>query len=250
MITQFRASRLLLPMALAFLLGCAGCGCDGMTENRLLVFLDQTDKSVFEHIKDDAAGIIKRLGKSLFPCEECRGGVIRVVQVRDNCQNKPLLDGRFAPLPEGTDPAGAVPNDYQNFIKAVKAFSVSVAQDSTVSGYTATCLYEPLCKELVDITDNSKVAPGAIKVIIYSDMLENSSMETSLYKHDSLTVETFESRLKEKYDIEIPNLNGGEIYIINHSDIKNQNKVRYACGLWKEMFVGHGAKVIGPKSSY
>jgi hypothetical protein len=215
-------------------------------ENRLLIFLDQTDPRVFEAIRSDSTQLINKGLKRLFPCEPCLCGRLKVVQVRDNCQNKPLLKMGFPVLPVEVDPDGILPKDYQNFLKGLKGFQL----DSMPTGFQKTCLYEPLCQELTELTEGQQ-GQGKTQVVIYSDMLENNGDRgTSLYAQKNLEADSFELQLIKRFKLVLPDLKDVEIHLVNHRNTQNDDQVRYACSLWKAIFERHGAKVIGPKAVY
>jgi|1048.fasta_scaffold16403_2 hypothetical protein len=244
-IFSLKAPSLILILGL-LLSSCAGCDEDPL-QNKLLVFLDMTDPTMFHQVRDDASEALKKLSKSFFRVVEYEGGSLRIVRVRDNCQNKPLFSSSYAPLPAGVSPFGVLPNDYQLFLKSMKQFQL----DSAASGYTKTCLYEPLCNELIELTKTVFPKKGKIELLIYSDMLENNGKDsTSLYKNKSLDSETFEARLVRQYKLELPSLEGVKIHIINHRNVKNDDLIRYSGLLWKEMFERHGATVVGPKADF
>jgi hypothetical protein len=244
-----RLVTLTFPLASFF----SSCECSETTENRLLIFLDQTDNNIFHSVKDDVSATIAKLSKKMFACLECQGGYLRIVRVVDNCQNRPILEESYQPLEQDVNPADILPTDYQKFLHSAKNYSVSIAQDSTVAGFRNTCLYEPICKELTRLVKRDENAPPGqfTRVVIYSDLLEHTSdTSTDLYKQDSLNSNEFEARLKKRYNIELPNLAGIEIHIITFTSLKTQDRIRYAGGLWKEMLESHGAKVDGPKPNY
>jgi hypothetical protein len=251
--TTYIKQALFACLSFFFLLaGCDGSeSCSGKT-NKLLIFLDQTDKNVFHSVKDDVGSAISKNSKRMFPCRPCEGGYLRIVRVIDNCQNRPLLENSYLPLPEGITSADILPKDYTKFLHSIKNYSAEIALDSTVSGFKNTCLYEPICKELNSLVNKFDGSSGGhTKVIIYSDMLEHTEdAATDLYKQDTLASADFEERLKKRFKIELPDLSGVEVHIITATNTKTQDKVRYAGTLWKEMFENHGAKVDGPKPNF
>jgi hypothetical protein len=243
-IFSLKAPSLLLILGL-LLSGCSGC--EDPSQNKLLVFLDMTDPTMFHQVREDASTALQKLSKTFFKVAPNEGGSLRIVRVRDNCQNKPLFSGSYDPLPDDVSPFGVLPNDYQLFLKSMKQFQL----DSAASGYTKTCLYEPLCNELIELTKTVFPKKGKIELLIYSDMLENNGKDsTSLYKNKSLDSETFEARLVRQYKLELPSLEGVKIHIINHRNVKNDDIIRYSGLLWKEMFERHGATVVGPKADF
>jgi hypothetical protein len=243
-IFSLKAPSLLLILGL-LLSGCSGC--EDPSQNKLLVFLDMTDPTMFHQVREDASTALQKLSKTFFKVAPNEGGSLRIVRVRDNCQNKPLFSGSYAPLPDDVNSYGVLPNDYQLFLKSMKQFQL----DSAASGYTKTCLYEPLCNELIELTKTVFPKKGKIELLIYSDMLENNGKDsTSLYKNKSLDSETFEARLVRQYKLELPSLEGVKIHIINHRNVKNDDIIRYSGLLWKEMFERHGATVVGPKADF
>jgi len=243
-IFSLKAPSLLLILGL-LLSGCSGC--EDPSQNKLLVFLDMTDPTMFHQVREDASTALQKLSKTFFKVAPNEGGSLRIVRVRDNCQNKPLFSGSYAPVPDDVNSYGVLPNDYQLFLKSMKQFQL----DSAASGYTKTCLYEPLCNELIELTKTVFPKKGKIELLIYSDMLENNGKDsTSLYKNKSLDSETFEARLVRQYKLELPSLEGVKIHIINHRNVKNDDIIRYSGLLWKEMFERHGATVVGPKATF
>lgn len=247
--------KLTFLVCLSFVFLASGCddseNCSGKT-NKLLIFLDQTDKNVFHSVKDDVGSAISKNSKRMFPCIPCEGGYLRIVRVIDNCQNRPLLEDSYQPLPDGITSADILPKDYTKFLHSIKNYSSEIALDSTVSGFKNTCLYEPICKELNSLVNKFDDGPGGrTQVIIYSDMLEHTEdAATDLYKQDTLSSADFEARLKKRFRIELPDLSGVEVHIVTATNTKTQDKVRYAGTLWKEMFESHGAKVDGPKPNF
>jgi hypothetical protein len=140
----------------------------------------------------------------MFPCRPCEGGYLRIVRVIDNCQNRPLLENSYLPLPEGITSADILPKDYTRFLHSIKSYSAEIALDSTVSGFKKYFVFTSLsARNSTALVNRIRVASsdGHTKVIIYSDMLEHTEdAATDLYKQDTLASADFEERLKKRLE--------------------------------------------------
>lgn len=227
-----------------------GCECEQFTENQVLVVIDYTDKRTYDLLKQGIADDLKAIGSRYFRIEGCTGGSLKVIQIRDNCQNTSIFSEKYLPLPSDIDPSEPMPTDFSTFRSALKKIAEAIRSDSSVvAGLGESCIYEPLCNELLSLTNlnTSKESTLQQYVVIYSDMIENDN-GISLYGNQKYTAAEFESKLQARYQVSLPDLSNIKFIIVNRRDNQTDDVVRNACLIWKEILEDHGATVKGPLS--
>lgn len=169
-------------------------------------------------------GMVK--GGSVF-----NGGLIKIMLINDISMNKSVT----IELPKGNsniidgETSASRALKVREFRKEILAKSKKFLSGIT-SGKDESEIYRNLCKQLKTLKSESSDKKN---VIIFSDMLENSSL-FSLYGGKK---NEFDSIIeKANNDCSFPALDEINIYVIPPIDVKNKNLISNAEAFWAKLF--------------
>jgi len=210
------------------------CEESGTNSNTVYMFIDYTDQLNFNKLKDNWEKDYKTINK-MYPMNACQGGKLRIIPVTNLGSNE-IEAISYKALPADLNDFNP-PVDYtmfkRDFKKSMESFLLREAKE-----LPSTHLFEPMCNAFNQMNSDSE--SGRKIAIFYSDMLENSD-GGSMYK--SGNADKLLANWKANTGCELPDMNGMEVYIINHRSEGTNQLIRKSNLFWKEIFTKQGAKV-------
>ncbi len=222
-------------VTMLLLSSCGSSVCESESTNTVYVFVDYTDQLNFEKLQENWEKDLRKIN-SLFPLETCTAGEVAIIPITDLGSNE-VKRMSYKPMPADMNEFNP-PVDYSVFKRKLKSAMKDVVAGEA-KAMENTYLYEPMCHNLNKLV--SKKGSGRKVAIFYSDMLEHST-GGSMYKHKK-NLDVLKVKWPEVFGCELPNLNGTEIYVINHRNQNSDDFIRQANRFWKEVFAEKGARV-------
>lgn len=225
--------------SLLLLFGFGSCNkCSKQNRTAIFVLVDQTDEYNFKKFTENYSKDIDNILRQ-YTFDQCAGGYFKLSTINDLSDNE-NYEAKY-PEDEEVIPAGKTIKYIQDnlglpdkFTQQVSTAMANIANTNVqFKNVRASKIYNPICEALNDLNELESEKKA---LIIYSDMLENSTAFRFYEKMTDPNPEKTLQQMATSCDCELPAIGDIEIYIVAHHNQNNDRVIEIGKKFWKKVF--------------